>query len=84
LDSKELQILAFPPYSPDLAPCDFYLFPKIKDILRGKRFDDEEEAVKAFEEEIRKLKSKDWQGCFDVWFGRMRSCVDLKGEYFEK
>ena len=27
-----------PPYSPDLAPCDFWLFPKLKSLLKGKRF----------------------------------------------
>jgi hypothetical protein len=28
-----------PPYSPDLAPCDFFLFPKMKLKLKGRRFD---------------------------------------------
>jgi hypothetical protein len=30
-----------PPYSPDLAPCDFFLFPRIKMKLKGRRFDDD-------------------------------------------
>jgi histone-lysine N-methyltransferase SETMAR len=29
-----------PPYSPDLDPCDFWLFPKLKNALKGQRFDD--------------------------------------------
>ncbi len=33
-----LTILDHPPYSPDLAPCDFALFPKLKSHLRGHRF----------------------------------------------
>ena len=28
-----------PPYSPDLAPCDFFLFPRLKKVLKGKRFE---------------------------------------------
>jgi histone-lysine N-methyltransferase SETMAR len=32
------EILPHPPYSPDLAPCDFHLFPKIKRSMKGKRF----------------------------------------------
>ena len=28
-----------PPYSPDLAPCDFWLFPKVKMIMKGKGFE---------------------------------------------
>jgi transposase len=30
--------LEHPPYSPDLAPCDFFLFPKIKSALKGNHF----------------------------------------------
>jgi histone-lysine N-methyltransferase SETMAR len=30
----------YPPYSPDLAPCDFWLFPKLKNALKGQRFAD--------------------------------------------
>jgi hypothetical protein len=33
-------VLKHPPYSPDLAPSDFLLFPKIKEILKGRNFDD--------------------------------------------
>jgi transposase len=29
-----------PPYSPDLAPCEFLLFPKLKNALKGQRFAD--------------------------------------------
>ena len=31
------------PYSPDLAPCDFWLFPKLKENLRGGRYETMEE-----------------------------------------
>ena len=33
------QITVGTPYSPDLAPSDFFLFPKIKEILKGRHFD---------------------------------------------
>jgi hypothetical protein len=33
-------VLEYPPHSPDLAPCDFSLFPNIKEILKGMHFDD--------------------------------------------
>ena len=32
------KILSHPPYSPDSAPCDFFLFPKLKEHLKGTRF----------------------------------------------
>jgi histone-lysine N-methyltransferase SETMAR len=40
------QMLNYPPYSPDLALCDYYLFPNMKKDLRGKKFESDEE-VKA-------------------------------------
>jgi transposase len=40
LSSKQITVLEHPPYSPDLAPNDFFLFPKIKKILKGTHFDD--------------------------------------------
>ena len=36
------EILPHPPYSPDLAPFDYHLFPKLKSELRGRRYDDDD------------------------------------------
>ena len=40
LATKQITVLGYPAYSPDLAPSDFFLFPKIKEILKGRNFDD--------------------------------------------
>ena len=40
LATKQITVLEHPAYSPDLAPNDFFLFPKIKEILKGRHFDD--------------------------------------------
>ena len=45
-----------PPYNPDLAPCDFWLFPKLKSPLKGKRFSDHQW-------DSRKYDGADWQNC---------------------
>jgi transposase len=37
--SNNMFIVSHPPYSPDLAPCDFALFPKLKMKLKGRRFE---------------------------------------------
>jgi len=34
-----MAVIPHPPYSPDLEPCDFFLFPKMKLKLKGRRFD---------------------------------------------
>jgi len=38
LANKNITVLKHPPYSPDLTPCDFYLFPKIKLVLKETHF----------------------------------------------
>ena len=38
LSKKHIPVLPHPPYSPDLAPCDFYLFPKLKSKVKGHHF----------------------------------------------
>ena len=48
LAEKSVQELQHPPYSPDLTPCDFFVFPSVKKKLRGKRFESAEAAVAAF------------------------------------
>ena len=40
LATKQITVLEHPAYSPDLAPSDFFLFPKLKEILKGRQFDD--------------------------------------------
>jgi len=40
LATKQITALEHPAYSPDLASSDFFLFPKIKEILKGRHFND--------------------------------------------
>jgi transposase len=43
LEKHKMAVIPHPPYSPDLAPCDFFLFPKMKLKLKGRRFETIEE-----------------------------------------
>jgi len=43
LATKQITVLEHPAYSPVLAPSDFFLFPKIKAILEGRHFDDNDD-----------------------------------------
>ena len=51
LDGMAVQLLEHPVYSPDLAPCDFGLFPYVKLGLKGGCFSSDEELIAAFQEE---------------------------------
>ncbi|UYV63026.1 hypothetical protein LAZ67_2002885 [Cordylochernes scorpioides] len=52
-----------PPYSPDLAPCDFFLFPKLKRPMKGRRY----EMKTASKEELKKILKNDFLKCFEDW-----------------
>ncbi|KYN13102.1 hypothetical protein ALC57_14709, partial [Trachymyrmex cornetzi] len=60
-------IMPQPPYSPDLAPCDFFLFPKLKRPMKGRRFATIEEIKAASLEELKAIPKSAFQKCFDDW-----------------
>ncbi|CAH1966094.1 unnamed protein product [Acanthoscelides obtectus] len=84
LTEENVELLDHPRYSPDLSPNDFFTFPKIKNRLRGQRFQSPEEAVDAFKNAVLDLPANEWNKCFENWFERMQMYIDLRGEYFEK
>lgn len=84
LTGKNIELMGHPPYSPDLAPNDFFVFPVVKKKLRGQRFSSPEEAVEAFKNHVFEIRSSQWQKCYSDWFKRMQKCIDHRGEYFEK
>ena len=71
------------PYSPDLAPCDFCLFPKIKENLRGCRYETIEEMEEAVTKVIDTLTQKDFHGAFQKLLERYNKCIAAGGDYFE-
>ncbi|CAH2005046.1 unnamed protein product [Acanthoscelides obtectus] len=84
LTEESVELLVYPPYSPDLSPNDFFTFPKIKNSLRGQRFQSPEEAVDALKNAVLDLPANEWNKCFENWFERMQMCINLRGECFEK
>jgi len=83
LTKHKITVMKHPPYSPDLAPCDFFLFPKIKSALKGTRFGSVD-AVKAKATELmKKLSEDDLRLCFQQWNIHMEWRRDWGGEYIE-
>lgn len=72
-----------PPYSPDLAPADFFLFPKMKSKLKGRRFDTIEEIQHSSQEVLNTLQEQDFQQAFQQWQRRWNRCIAAQGNYFE-
>ena len=84
IDFKGLKRLDHIPYSPDLAPMDFAIFPKLKGDLRVRRFEGLTDLKRAVQKTIGTL-SEDWFSQMYVkWVRRHDKYVTAKGEYFEK
>ena len=80
---NEMTVVPQPPYSPDLAPADFFLFPKMKRPMKGERFDDVEAIKKKSLEELKSIPEEDFQRAFLQWKRRWEKCIATQGEYFE-
>lgn len=83
LAEKKIPLLHQPPYSPDIAPSDFWLFPKLKKGLKGNRFDTVEDIKTNVTVELRKIPQQDFHRCFQQWQERWSKCVCSDGAYFE-
>ena len=74
-----IKTVPHPPYSPDLAPCDFCLFPK----LRGCRYETIKEMKEAVTKVIDTLTQEDFHGVLQKLLERYNRCIALGGDYFE-
>ena len=67
------------PYSPDIGPCDFWLFPK----LTGCRYETIEEMKEAVTKVIDTLTQEDFYGAFQKLLEQYNKCLAARGDYFE-
>ena len=74
-----IKTVRHPPYSPDLAPGDFWLFPK----LRGCRYETIEEMKEAVTKVIDTLTQEDFHEAFQKFLERYNKCIAAGGYYFE-
>ena len=70
LASEKVKVLNHPPYSPDLSPCDFFLFPR-------------RSLGSAIYQCLQQIPKEDYLSAFRNWVKRLQKCVSVKGEYFE-
>jgi len=83
LATKNIPVLPNPPYSPDLAPCDFYLYPKLKSKLKDHHFGTMENIQKIVTDEQQTLTENDFQYCYDQWKKRWNHSITSQGSYIE-
>ena len=74
-----IKTVPHPPNSPDLAPSDFWFFPK----PRGCRYETIEEMKEAMKKVIDTLTQEDLHGALQTLLERYNKCIATGGDYFE-
>jgi hypothetical protein len=84
--NNNMVIVPHPPYSPDLAPCDFTLFPKLKMKLQERRFETVPDIQRGSQKELQavldSIKEIDFHGAFEAWKKRWDCCIRSQGVQF--
>jgi len=78
-----MTVVPHPSYSPDLAPSDLFLFPKLKMNLKGRRFQTLEEIQADSQVVLNTLRENYFQKCLKNWQRRWDRCQASEGDYFE-
>ena len=78
---RGFELLNHPPYSPDLAPSEFYLFPKLKSVLRGRVYDTDSDVIDAENEFLTGQDSSFYYDGIAKLEERWEKCVRAQGDY---
>jgi transposase len=81
---NKMTVVRQPPYSPDLAPVDFFLFPQLKSTLKGCCFDTSDKIQKNSTKYLFAILKEAFQKGFQSWQKHWEQCVASKGNYFEE
>jgi len=83
LTPKNITTPYHPPYSPDLSPPDYFLFPKLKIKLKGLHFPHFAEIQEAVTDELNKAQKDEFSAAFQKLYDRARACICANRAYFE-
>jgi hypothetical protein len=83
LAKHSIPVVRQAPYSPAMAPCDFWLFPKFKMPLKGARFESREDIMRKATAQLNTIPKDAFQKCIQQWRDRCDKCVHYQGDYFE-
>ena len=84
LHELRFEILQHAPYSPDLAPSDYFLFPNLKKWLAGRRFISNEEVISETNAHFAGLEPSYFAEGIKKLEYRWSKCIELQGDYVEK
>ena len=82
IENSSIKIWDHPPYSPDLAICDFGLFGTMKNSFTGSDFNNEDELLDSIQEFFASKSEEFYKSLFSEWIRRLHACIQNKGNYF--
>jgi len=82
LAEKSIPVVPQPPYSPDLSPCDFFLFLRLQNHLKGRHFGTLDN-IQNVTDETKGIQAEAFHHCYEQWKQLLRRCVAAQGNYFE-
>ena len=84
LANRNVAVLHHPPHSPDLAPADYFLFPKLKFSLKGRHFQTVEDIRCAVTRELKNISKTAFLEVMKKFKERANKCINQGGMYFEE
>ena len=78
------KLIEHPPYSPDLAPSDFHLFPKLKTAISGAHFQSDDDVIHAVGDFLNGQEKDFFKSGIEALKHRWQMCIDNEGDYVEK
>ena len=78
LEESNIPRFPHPPYSPDLAPCDFFLFGYLKNLLEGRNFESDEGLLQEVQSVLKTIPQATFQRTYNEWVQRLHRCVEQK------
>ena len=84
MNSHNMKRAVQPPYSPDIAPSDFFLFGYLKEILKGSKFETPEELKNGIDEILISIPPGLLNSVFLKWEVRLQMVIDANGNYLEE
>ena len=83
LTVKSIPVVPQPSCLLDLSPCDFFLFLRLKNHLKGRHFGTLDNIQKSVTDELKGIPAEALQHCYKQWKQHLHRCVAAQGNYFE-
>ena len=74
---KQICVIDHPPYSPDLSPCDYFRFPKLKTTMKGAFYDDVSTIQAAVTQVLKNIPKTEFRKSMDNLVDCSKRCIKL-------